>query len=47
MSSESPGPAVQIQFDHLESELIFQQSEGETEEFSVATPPEWAFKLEI
>ena len=33
-------PDVRIQFDHLESELIFQESEGETEEFSVATPPE-------
>lgn len=31
MSSESPRPAVQIQFDHLESELIFQPTDGETE----------------
>ena len=30
MSSERPGPAVQIQFDHLESELIFQPTDGET-----------------
>ena len=31
MSSDCLSAAVQIQFDHLESELIFQPTDGETE----------------